>query len=414
MPWNKPGDDKDPWSGKGQDDGPPDLDEVLRNLQNKLGSLFGGRGDGRRSSDGGGASSGPSLFGIGLAVGVVGAIWLASGFYTVAPAEKGVEMRFGAFKAVTDPGLNWHLPFPIEDVLKVNVEQFASFRHKAQMLTRDENIVDIELTVQFRVQNPVYYLFQDQAPDKTIRDATESVVREIIGKSDLDFILTEGRSSVADDIKKGVQELISGPPATLDTAAIEAGETQLKVEGDNQGYRTGLLVTSINMQPAKPPEQVKDAFDDAIKAREDKARLENKADAYAKEVVPTARGAAARRVEDAKAYREKVISEAEGEVSRFNAVLAQYLKAPEVTRQRLYLETVEEVLGKSNKVIVDVDGGNNLLYLPLDKMIQAGPQSRLPAPQPAAEAAATPLESAPARRETRDDSGSSRRERNGR
>jgi modulator of FtsH protease HflK len=403
MPWNKPGDDKDPWSGKGREDGPPDLDEVVRNLQAKFGGLLGGRGNGRRDDDGGGLG-GPSLAGIGVIGGVLAAVWLASGFYTVAPAEKGVVLRFGAFTEVTDPGLNWHLPFPIENVVKVNVEQFSSFRHKAQMLTRDENIVDIELTVQFRVQNPVDYLFQDQTPDKTIRDATESMVRETIGKSDLDFILTEGRSSISDSIQRGVQELISGRVVPL------TDESKTPVQ--DLGYRTGLLVTSINMQPAKPPEQVKDAFDDAIKAREDKARIENKADAYAKEVVPTARGAAARRVEDAKAYREQVISEATGEVSRFNAVLTEYLKAPEVTRQRIYLETMEEVLAKSSKVIVDVEGGNNLLYLPLDRMIKAG------TPAAAAPPTISELEamsgSEQARRETKHGSDSNRRGRDGR
>jgi modulator of FtsH protease HflK len=403
MPWNKPGDDKDPWSGKGREDGPPDLDEVVRNLQAKFGGLLGGRGNGRRDDDGGGLG-GPSLAGIGVIGGVLAAVWLASGFYTVAPAEKGVVLRFGAFTEVTDPGLNWHLPFPIENVVKVNVEQFSSFRHKAQMLTRDENIVDIELTVQFRVQNPVDYLFQDQTPDKTIRDATESMVRETIGKSDLDFILTEGRSSISDSIQRGVQELISGRVVPL------TDESKTPVQ--DLGYRTGLLVTSINMQPAKPPEQVKDAFDDAIKAREDKARIENKADAYAKEVVPTARGAAARRVEDAKAYREQVISEATGEVSRFNAVLTEYLKAPEVTRQRIYLETMEEVLAKSSKVIVDVEGGNNLLYLPLDRMIKAG------TPAAAAPPTISELEamsgSEQARRETKQGSDSNRRGRDGR
>jgi modulator of FtsH protease HflK len=414
MPWNKPGDDKDPWSGKGREDGPPDLDEVVKNLQEKFGGLFGGRGGGRRDNDGGSAGpAGPGMAGFGVIGGILFVVWLASGFYTVAPAEKGVVLRFGGYEEVTDPGLNWHRPYPIEEVQKVNVEQFSSFRHKAQMLTRDENIVDIELTVQFRVQNPVDYLFQDQIPDKTIRDATESVVRETIGKSDLDFILTEGRSSIADTIKRGVQELISGPPSELglpeaETKAAAAVAAQ-ELTGDNdKGYRTGLLVTSINMQPAKPPEQVKDAFDDAIKAREDKARLENKADAYAKEVVPTARGAAARRVEDAKAYREEVISEAEGEVSRFNAVLAEYLKAPEVTRQRLYLETVEEVLGKSNKVIVDVEGGNNLFYLPLDRLTHSGPLVQPTALPPASELEAM-AEGAPARRESRQGPDSNRR-----
>jgi len=236
------------------------------------------------------------------------------------------------------------VPF-IDQVMKVNVDQITSFSHKAQMLTKDENIVDIELTVQSKIQDAADYLFQDQNPEKTIRDATETAVRETIGKSKLDFILTEGRGSIADSIKSRAQELINL-------------------------YRSGLEVTSVNTQPAKPPEQVKSAFDDAIKAREDKARLENQAQAYANEVVPKARGAGARRVEAAKAYRDKVIAESEGEISRFLAVLTEYDKAPEVTRQRLYLDAVEEVLGRTNKVILDVKQGNSLMYLPIDKLIE--------------------------------------------
>ncbi len=213
------------------------------------------------------------------------------------------------------------------------------------MLTKDENIVDIELTVQSRILDAADYLFQDQSPDKTIRDATETAVRQTIGKSNLDFILTEGRGSIASDIKRRIQELLNS-------------------------YRTGLEVTSVNTQPAKPPEQVKSAFDDAIKAREDKERRENQAEAYSNDVVPKARGGASRRLADANAYREKVIAEAQGEASRFKAVLAEYEKAPEVTRKRLYLDTLEEVMANTNKVIMDVKSGNSLIYLPLDKLIQ--------------------------------------------
>jgi membrane protease subunit HflK len=213
------------------------------------------------------------------------------------------------------------------------------------MLTQDENIVDVELTVQSKIQDAADYLFQDQAPQKTLRDVTETVVRKTIGESKLDFILTEGRGAIAATIQERVQNLI------------------------NQ-YKTGLEVTSINMQPAKPPDQVKEAFDDAIKAREDKERLENKAEAYANEIVPQARGEAARIEADAKAYRDKVIASAEGESSRFLAILTEYTKAPEVTRERLYLETMEKVLGESNKVLLDVDEGNSLMYLPLDQLMK--------------------------------------------
>jgi membrane protease subunit HflK len=347
MAWNEPGgDNKDPWSGKGGDQGPPYLDEVVKKMQDKLGGLFGGKGNGGGGHSGGNPVSTPGgAKGI-VAVVIIGLVVLLGfkSFYTVAPAERGVVLRFGAYHEVTQPGLNFLIPV-VDDVIKVNVDQISSFPSKETMLTKDENIVDIELTVQFRVQDPVDYLFQDRDPSKTIHDATETALRETIGKSKLDFILTEGRGSIASDIKRRIQELITF-------------------------YKTGLEVTSVNTQPAKPPEQVKSAFDDAIKAREDKARQENQAEAYANDVVPKARGAAARITAAASAYKQKVIAEAEGETSRFLAVLAEYEKAPEVTRQRLYLETVEQVMENTNKVIMDVKSGNSLMYLPIDKLIQ--------------------------------------------
>jgi len=350
MAWNEPGGGKDPWSGKGGDQGPPDLDEVVKKLQERLGGLF---GSGRRGGGGrpGGGAAGPfGGVGLGVALAVILLIWLASGIYLVQPAERGVVLRFGAYQEITQPGPHWHLPFPIEAVEKVDVDRIESFRHKAQMLTRDENIVDAELTVQSRIQDPADYLFQDQDPEKTLRDATETAVRETIGKNNLDFILTEGRSSIARDIEKGIQGLLDK-------------------------YHTGLTVTSVNMQPAKPPEQVKAAFDDAIKAREDKERSENMAEAYANDVLPKARGSAARRLADASAYRERVIAEAQGQTARFLAVLAQYTKAPEVTRQRIYLDAVESVLARSSKVMLDVAGDSNLTLLPLDRLLQSAGRS---------------------------------------
>ncbi len=352
MAWNEPGGngDKDPWSGGRPDQGPPDLDEVVRKLQERFGGLFGRGG-------GGGRSSLPRPMGKGLwwIVGVVAAIWLASGIYIVEPAERGVVLRFGAYQDVTAPGPHWHIPFPIERVIKVNVDQVSTFSHKAEMLTKDENIVDVELTVQSRIQDPVNYLFQDWNPEKTLRDATETAVREAVGKNDLDFILTQGRGRVAAEIKERAQALV-------DT------------------YKTGLVITSVNMQPAKPPEQVKTAFDDAIKAREDKERLENKAEAYANQIIPQARGEAARILADAKAYRDKTIAEAEGIASRFIKVLDEYKKAPEVTRRRLYLDTMERVLTRTGKVLVDIPGGNNLMYLPLDKLLKVSGDVGTPGP----------------------------------
>ena len=369
MAWNEPGGgNKDPWSGTGGgDQGPPDLDEVVRKLQERLGSLFGGKkssGGGSSGGSGGGGggyglpSGGLSGRTLGIVGGIILILWLASGIYIVGPAERGVVMRFGKYVNTTDPGPHWRFPFPIESVTTVNVDEVATFSHQAAMLTKDENIVDVELTIQSRIQDAADYLFQDQDPNRTLRDATETVVRKTIGGSRLDFILTEGRGAIATTIQERVQALMDQ-------------------------YRTGLLVTSVNMQPAKPPEQVKEAFDDAIKAREDKERAENKAEAYANQILPQARGEAARIVADAKAYRDKVIAESEGEAARFSAVLAEYLKAPEVTRQRLYLDTMERVLGESSKVMLDVEeGGNSLLYLPIDQVLKQRQGASGSPPQP--------------------------------
>ncbi len=368
MAWNEPGGDKkDPWSGKGGEQGPPDLDEVVRKMQDRLGGLFGGKGGNGGNRSGGGPVSGPAgIKGI-IGLVVLGLVVLLGfkSFYTIAPAERGVVLRFGAYYEVSQPGLNFLVPV-VDDVIKVNVDQISTFPAKETMLTKDENIVDIELTVQFKVQDPVDYLFQDRDPNKTIRDATETALRETIGKSKLDFILTEGRGSIATDIKRRIQELISF-------------------------YKTGLEVTSVNTQPAKPPEAVKSAFDDAIKAREDKARQENQAEAYANDVVPRARGAASRVTAAAGAYKEQVIAEAEGETSRFLAVMKEYEKAPVVTRQRLYLETLEQVMENTNKVIMDVKSGNSLMYLPIDKLIEARPESVRSSSIPQ-ETAKTPVE----------------------
>jgi membrane protease subunit HflK len=344
MAWNEPGGGgKDPWGNSPNNAGPPDLDEIVRKLQERVSGLLGG-GKGGGSGGGGGGVGDISKRTIGIIAAVLLVAWLFTGIYIVDPAERGVVMRFGAYAKTTEPGPHWHIPFPIESVQLVNVDEISSFSHKSAMLTKDENIVDVEFTVQSRIQDAANYLFQDQTPEKTLRDATETVVRKTIGGSKLDFILTEGRSAIAAIIQERVQNLMNE-------------------------YKTGLLVTSVNMQPAKPPEPVKEAFDDAIKAREDKERLENQAEAYSNEILPQARGEAARALADAKAYRDRVIAEAEGQTSRFTAVLAEYEKAPEVTRERLYLETLENVLGANNTVLLDVPGGDSLMYLPLDQLM---------------------------------------------
>lgn len=380
MAWNEPGgDNKDPWGGnRGGDQGPPDLDEVVKKMQERLGGLFGGR----KGSDGGGGDtpSGPAVAGVGLLVAIALVVFLAwQSFYIIEPAERGVVLRFGAYKEVTQPGP--HLLIPLVDrVLPVNIDQVSSFDHTALMLTQDENIVDLTLTIQYKVQDPADYRFQDWNPDQTIKDATETALREVIGKSRLDTIITENRSAIAETVKIGIQDLMDS-------------------------YRTGLEVVSVNIQGASPPEQVKEAFADAVKAREDKVSIENQAQAYANDIVPRARGAAARQLEAAKGYRQKVIAEAEGEASRFLAVLAEYEKAPEVTRKRLYLETVQDVLGKTNKVMLDVESGNSLMYLPLDKLMENKAGVRLPSVQqrsePVAEQAEKPARETIRSRRTR-------------
>ena len=345
MAWNEPGgNNKDPWNGKGNDQGPPDLDEVVKKLQDKMGGLFGGRSGG--SGSGGGAKKEGGPKGIGLIIGVLIVGFLAfQSFYTVNPAERGVVLRFGDFVHVTEPGPHLLIPF-VDRVIKVDVDQISRLPHRAEMLTSDENMVDVSLNVQYRIQDPADYLFQDSTPEKTIKDTIESALREVVGKSKLDEIITQNRSGIADDVRSIAQGMIDD-------------------------YKTGLVITSVNIQAANPPEAVKEAFDDANRAREDKIREVNKAQAYSNDIVPRARGAAATEIANAKGYKAKVVAEAEGESQRFKALLAEYEKAPEVTRQRLYIETMQDVLGNTSKVILDVKSGSNLTYLPLDKIMDS-------------------------------------------
>jgi len=355
MSWNEPGDDKkDPWSGRDDQKGPPDLDEAIRSLQEKLSGFFGGGGN---SSDGGGA---PSMKSLGYLV--IGALvlWGLSGFYIVDEGNRGVETRFGKYIATTMPGLNWHLPTPVEQVELVNVEQqrflevgyrsggtqqTGSVPREALMLTRDENIVDVRLAVQYQVKDAKDFLFNVLNPAATLKQVTESVERGVIGGNTMDFILTEGRSETVIEIKTEIQQV-------LDT------------------YNAGIQITSVNLQDAQPPEQVQGAFEDAIKAREDKQRLINEAQTYSNDIIPKARGAASRQTQGAEAYQARVVARAEGQANRFSQLLTEYRKAPVVTRKRLYLDTMEKVLSKTDTVLVDVKGGNNLLYLPLDKISQ--------------------------------------------
>jgi membrane protease subunit HflK len=343
MAWNEPGGngDKDPWGNRGSNQGPPDLDEVLRNIQKKFGSLFGGKGGGR-SGGGSGASAGG--IGIGLILGIVLIGWLASGFYKIEEAERGMIMQFGKHVDTTQPGLRWHLPFPIEDVIKVDITKVFTVPLRATMLTQDENIIDIEADIQYQISDPARYLFSVRRPEITLSQASESAVRQSIGRSKMDYVITEGRGEIAIRVKNLTQEIMDS-------------------------YQAGLNVNKVNIKAAKPPEAVKDAFDDVTQSREDEIRLRNEAEAYSNEVIPKARGAAARLREEADAYKQEVVARSEGEADRFEALLKEYSKAPQVTRDRLYIDMMQSVLTNSSKVMVDVEGGNNLLYLPLDKLM---------------------------------------------
>ncbi|MGV6816623.1 MAG: FtsH protease activity modulator HflK [Thiotrichales bacterium] len=346
MPWNQPGgDNQDPWGGgKRGNQGPPDLDEMFKKLSDKLGG-FGKGGGGSEGGPGRGAATG--LAGIAILVFIV---WAASGFYIVGEGERGLVLRFGAFQSVADPGPHWHLPTPFETVEMVDIDQVRSFQHRSSMLTQDENIVDIELAAQYRIKDPEAYVFRVRDPDASLHEAVESALREAVGKNKMDFVLNEGRPQVASLTKDVTQSMLDA-------------------------YDTGLEVTTVNLQQIQPPEQVQDAFNDAIKAREDNVRFINEAEAYSNSIIPQARGEAARVTEEAAAYREQMIAQAEGDAARFSQLLSEYKKAPAVTRERLYLETVESVLSSSSKVMMDAQQGNSLMYLPLDKLIQSSPSS---------------------------------------
>jgi membrane protease subunit HflK len=392
MAWNEPGGskDNDPWGGGGgkkNDQGPPDLDEVVKKFQDQVSSIFGGKkGSKGGDGEGQGSSSGGSGGKIGLGVILGGGLflWGLTGIYIVDEGKRGVELRFGQYSETTQPGPHWHIPSPIDSVEIVDVSQIRnveigyrsgagdtskrSVLNEALMLTQDENIVDVNFAVQYRIKNAQDYLFNLRSPDETLREATESAVREIVGKSKMDFVLTEGRSEMVQSAEVLIQDILDR-------------------------YGSGLQVTSVNMQDAQPPEQVQAAFSDAVKAREDEQRLKNEAEAYANDIIPKARGAGARMNEEATAYKSKVVAEAEGQTSRFLQVLGEYQKAPVVTRERLYLDAMEAVLNNSSKVMIDVEGSGNLLYLPLDRMMgQAAAAPLLPQSSQAVDAARQEVE----------------------
>ena len=353
MAWNEPGNngsgsDKDPWGGgrKGGDQGPPDIDEVVRNLTKKFNSLFGG-GSGGSSSTGSSSGGGKGLS-AGLIAGlvtVVAVIWAFMGFYIVDEAERGVVLRFGKVQDVTvQPGLHWNPPL-VDEVTLVNVSELnAKTYENRAMLTTDENIIDIAVTVQYLIQDPVKYVIAVQDPELSLDNASESAIRHVVGGNFMDQILTTGRDRIAADVQE-------------------------RLQGYMNVYNTGIFVSQVNVVDAQPPDAVRPAFDDVIRAREDEQRVQNQAQQYSNQIIPEARGEAQRRIEAANAYSAEVVAEATGDASRFNQLLTEYLKSPEVTRQRLYIDSIEDVLTASSKIMVDVEGGNNMLFLPLDKLM---------------------------------------------
>ena len=344
------------WGKKGGGNGPPDLDELWRNFNQKLNGMFGKRG-------GGGAAPAqpPNLRqiggGAGLLVALVLVVWLASGFYTVDEKARGVVFTFGKYSNLTSPGLRWRLPFPFQSHEIVNLSSVRTvevgYRNTVKtkvlkesiMLTDDENIIDIQFAVQYTLKDPLDYLFNNKQPDDTVLQAAETAFREVVGASKMDFVLYEGREQVATDAQKLIQDILDR-------------------------YKTGIAISRVTMQNAQPPEQVQAAFDDAVKAKQDLERQKNEGQAYFNDVVPKARGAASRLTEEAQGYRQRVLANAEGEASRFKQVLTEYDKAPQVTRDRMYIETVQQIMSSTSKILLDAKSSGNLLYLPLDKIMQ--------------------------------------------
>ncbi len=343
MAWNEPGGGnnkpKDPWGGG--DQGPPDLDEALKKLQEKLGGLFGGRGA-KSGGGSGGRGRGVSAGLLGVIALIALVVWGLMGLYQVDEQERAVVLRFGKYQETLQPGLQWNPPL-IDEVIQVNTTRVRDVTFREIMLTQDENIVEVHMSVQYVIVDPTSFVLKVRDPEDSLQHAAQSALRHVVGDSRMDSVLTEGRAQIGTDV-------------------------QVRLQRYTDMYETGIRVVKVNIDESKPPGQVQAAFDDVIKAREDEERLKNEAQAYANGIVPEARGRAQRVLEEAGAYREQVVASAEGEAERFNALLAEYSKAPEVTRERLYLEAVQDVFSNTNKVMVDVEGGNNVMYLPLDKM----------------------------------------------
>ncbi|MGB2041696.1 MAG: FtsH protease activity modulator HflK [Porticoccaceae bacterium] len=339
MAWNEPGGGKDPWGGNRNNEGPPEIDELLNKLKDRF-SAFGGGGSG--SGAGGGSSK--SLLPIGLLV--VTIIWALLGVYQVDEKEQALVLRLGKYHDTLNAGLKWNPPL-IDKVVMVRVTEERQYSARGLMLTQDENIVEISLTVQYNIANAKDFVLNIKEPETSLKQATDSALRHVVGSTGLDGVISTGREQVAEGTAQKLQDL-------LDV------------------YGSGINVVKINIEEARPPTEVKAAYDDVIKAREDLERLVNEAQAYSNGIIPEARGEAQRLREEANGYKSQVVSKSQGEANRFTKLLEEYKKAPEVTRERLYLDAIEEVMNNSSKVLVDTDGGNNMLYLPLDKIVQQG------------------------------------------
>ncbi|OWY29702.1 FtsH protease activity modulator HflK [Herbaspirillum robiniae] len=368
---NRP--DKRPEKPSGGNDGPPDLDQLWRDFNQRLSGMFGRKGGGSSDGGGGGFNRG-DVKGAGIGVGVIAIIvaflWLASGFFIVQEGQTAVVTTFGRYSHTTLPGFNWRWPYPIQGHEIVNMSQVrtaeigyrGNVRNKqlkeSLMLTDDENIIDIQFAVQYKLKNAAEWLFNNRDQDDSVRQVAETAIREIVGRSKMDFVLYEGREKVALDVSQRMQQILDR-------------------------YKSGVQITNVTMQGVQPPEQVQAAFDDAVKAGQDRERLKNEGQAYANDVIPRASGAASRLLEEAEAYRSRVVANAEGDAARFRQVLDEYQKAPAVTRDRMYIETMQQIFANTTKVMVDAKTGSNLLYLPLDKLIQqtdgAAPAAKQPA-----------------------------------
>ena len=368
--------------------GPPDLEEIWRDVNNRIQKIFGKAGGGNNNpgnNSGGNGGDGkkmpsfsPRQFGggIGLLVGLVLVVWMASGFYIVDASQRGIVLQFGKFKETTEPGLRWRLPSPIQSNEVVNLSAVRTIEvgyrgseknkvpKEALMLTDDENIVSVEFAVQYLLKDPMNYVFKNRYPDDTVMQAAETAIREVVGKSKMDFVLYEGRDVIA-------------------------ANTQSLMQGILDHYETGIQIRSVTMQSTQPPEQVQAAFDDAVKAGQDKERQKNEGQAYANDVIPRAQGASSRLEQEAVGYKARMIATSEGDASRFSQILTEYSKAPEVTRQRLYLETMQQIYANTSKIMIDAKGSGNLLYLPLDKLMQAAAQLPVAANTEAAAPAST-------------------------